>query len=495
MKFNMRYRKLTINIISLLFIVLFVYAAVSKLLDFETFTVQLAQSPLLSAYAGVIAWLVPGIEVAISILLLFERFRTLALYAAFTVMVMFTAYIYIILKFSDFVPCSCGGVLEKFSWTQHLIFNLVFILLSGVAIFLTAYGNIKIKVIRLLTLIIIGVGIVALLFAFSEHKMHRNNAFQRRYPAHPIQKIGEYKLSSNAYYIAGFLENSIYLGNYQAPLFLKSIDTSATKTNEYFVSISNMDLPFKRAKMIINGENIYLGDGTVPVIFKGDLKGKSLEIYSLDEAYFGQFVVADSSHIGISSISSKSGQMALGILKKSSNSPLQLNEGILKKQLDGVFDVDGILLWNSRHKNYIYTYYYRNSYEIASEDLQPIDSGRTIDTISKANLDIAHYSKKNLTKRGGKFIIVNGLAATGNDYLLINSNRLGKYDDAENLESAHIIDVYNIVEHSYEFSFYLYHQPLKALSDFKIYNNLLVAIVDDILWIYRLRLEYFNSSH
>ena len=38
------------------FIILFVYAAVSKLADFENFQVQVAQSPLLSAFATFIAY-------------------------------------------------------------------------------------------------------------------------------------------------------------------------------------------------------------------------------------------------------------------------------------------------------------------------------------------------------------------------------------------------------------------------------------------------------
>src|SRR5690606_27024460 len=81
--------------VSYLFVLLFLYAAISKLLDFETFTVQLAQSPLLSAYAGFIAWAVPCLEILIAVLLTLPNFRIPALYAAFTLMVMFTAYIYI----------------------------------------------------------------------------------------------------------------------------------------------------------------------------------------------------------------------------------------------------------------------------------------------------------------------------------------------------------------------------------------------------------------
>ncbi|MEJ0031509.1 MAG: MauE/DoxX family redox-associated membrane protein [Bacteroidota bacterium] len=41
-------------------------------------------------------------------------------------MVMFTAYIVVITRFSEYTPCSCGGVLEKMSWDQHLVFNIGF---------------------------------------------------------------------------------------------------------------------------------------------------------------------------------------------------------------------------------------------------------------------------------------------------------------------------------------------------------------------------------
>ncbi len=49
-------------------------------------------------------------------------------------MVMFTAYIVLITRFSDYVPCSCGGVLEKLSWDQHLVFNIGFVVLGFMAI-------------------------------------------------------------------------------------------------------------------------------------------------------------------------------------------------------------------------------------------------------------------------------------------------------------------------------------------------------------------------
>jgi hypothetical protein len=48
---------------------------------------------------------------------------------------MFTTYIFLILNFSDYIPCSCGGVLEKMGWTEHIVFNLIFIVIAAIGVF------------------------------------------------------------------------------------------------------------------------------------------------------------------------------------------------------------------------------------------------------------------------------------------------------------------------------------------------------------------------
>jgi hypothetical protein len=51
-------------------------------------------------------------------------------------MVLFTGYIIALLTFSDKLPCSCGGVIELMSWSQHIIFNSLFIALAAVGVVL-----------------------------------------------------------------------------------------------------------------------------------------------------------------------------------------------------------------------------------------------------------------------------------------------------------------------------------------------------------------------
>src|SRR5690606_15498117 len=108
MKIRSSIKEMILNVIGYLFILLFVYAAVSKLLDFENFQIQLGQSPILSAYADFIAPSVILIELIIALLLIFEVTRLAGFYASFGLMCSFTVYIFLILNYSEFIPCSCG---------------------------------------------------------------------------------------------------------------------------------------------------------------------------------------------------------------------------------------------------------------------------------------------------------------------------------------------------------------------------------------------------
>lgn len=138
-----KYKGVIVEGISYLFILLFVYAAVSKLLDFENFEIQIGQSPLLTAYAHLLVYAVPAVEIVIAAMLVIPRLQLSGFYAAFTLMVMFTTYIVIILNFTGYIPCSCGGVLEKMGWTEHLILNLFFVGLAYLGIMLNTLKKSK----------------------------------------------------------------------------------------------------------------------------------------------------------------------------------------------------------------------------------------------------------------------------------------------------------------------------------------------------------------
>lgn len=134
-------RKTVVDIISSLFIVLFVYTAVSKWLNFDAFQAVISQSPLIGSFAPVVAWFLPVLELMVAALLVFPTVRKMGLYGAFILMVVFTCYISYMLLFSPHLPCSCGGVIQYLSWRTHLLFNAIWIVLALIAIQLTATNS------------------------------------------------------------------------------------------------------------------------------------------------------------------------------------------------------------------------------------------------------------------------------------------------------------------------------------------------------------------
>ncbi|TCC98823.1 MauE/DoxX family redox-associated membrane protein [Pedobacter hiemivivus] len=115
-------------------ILLFSYAAFSKLMDFANFRLQLGSSPYISNFAAVLVWLIPGTEILSAGMMVFSRSRKAGLYIFTTLMAAFTIYIAFMLSFSEHTPCICGGIISSLGWFYHMIFNLGFLLLGIEAI-------------------------------------------------------------------------------------------------------------------------------------------------------------------------------------------------------------------------------------------------------------------------------------------------------------------------------------------------------------------------
>lgn len=141
----MRTKNLLLSTICILFIILWVYAGLSKLMDYQTFKFQLGRSPYLQNLSGIVAIALPLAEIATAALLVFNSTRLLGMYLSFFAMLLFTGYIYAMLYHSYFLPCSCGGILNKLDWHSHFIFNIIFTVLAITGIILMVWNKRTIK--------------------------------------------------------------------------------------------------------------------------------------------------------------------------------------------------------------------------------------------------------------------------------------------------------------------------------------------------------------
>jgi uncharacterized membrane protein YphA (DoxX/SURF4 family) len=113
------------------FILLFAYTASSKILKFDSFVYVLSRMDVIGKYNTIIAYGVPPVELILCAFLLFPFSKRIALFGCLVLMIIFTLYlIYMVLSNHGNLPCSCGGVISKMSWRQHIWFNLFFIILA-----------------------------------------------------------------------------------------------------------------------------------------------------------------------------------------------------------------------------------------------------------------------------------------------------------------------------------------------------------------------------
>ena len=120
-----------------LIILLFVYASLSKFFDFAGFQHDMYNQVFSHWLSTIFIYTLPPIELAISFSLIIERFRKVGLIASLILMLLFTLYTAsVLLHFFPRVPCSCGGIIKKLTWGQHLILNIIYTLIATAGIWL-----------------------------------------------------------------------------------------------------------------------------------------------------------------------------------------------------------------------------------------------------------------------------------------------------------------------------------------------------------------------
>ncbi|GAA3613093.1 hypothetical protein GCM10022396_32930 [Flavivirga amylovorans] len=234
-------------------------------------------------------------------------------------------------------------------------------------------------------------------------------------------------------------------------------------------------------------------DGAMPYIFKGkttDWKARSIMNIP---PYFSQVEPIDSANLFIRGVSGKTRENVLGKINLSGTGKVSLSHDLLQKQIDGIFDTDGTLQYNHQLQKLVYTYYYRNQFIVADTNLQLNHLGKTIDTISHAQIKVGTIASKNQQKMAAPPLTVNKNTATYGNYLFVNSKLIGKYEPIHIWERASIIDVYNLVENTYEFSFYIYGIKKDKLKSFRVLHDKFIGLIGNHIVTYQLDTSLFKN--
>jgi len=124
MSFRLKLHRFAIFVL----IILWVYAAASKLIGFDDFENQMKQQPMPQFLQVLLIYTLPPSELLVAALLVIHSTVRTGAYLSTVLLSTFTIYIALgLLKFYKYVPCACGGILRGMGWGAHLVLNIVFL--------------------------------------------------------------------------------------------------------------------------------------------------------------------------------------------------------------------------------------------------------------------------------------------------------------------------------------------------------------------------------
>lgn len=341
----------------------------------------------------------------------------------------------------------------------------------------------------------LSIAMVTGLFMWSRHKTHHDNGFYRFFPPHPVTRVQATDLRYNSYYIIGTYENKVYLSNLTAPSHLLSVTIPEMDTVHIRLKISTEDnRPLRRnTRVSMWYPYFYIADGYTPQVLRGKFGEWHARPFMYDSAYFNTALPIGPKSLAIRTTSGATRELVLG--KQTGRSPhVTLAPGLLEKQQDGIFCTDGILQYNKELSQLIYLYYYRNQYIVTDTLMRLLYRGKTIDTNSVAKVKTVFTASDKSRKMAVPPPVVNSHSTTRGHRLFVHSVLRAKNESEETFGKASVIDVYDLKERNYAFSFYLYAYDGFRVSDFVWHDNYLIALHHKHLVVYTTRFDAYASS-
>src|SRR5690606_32484042 len=119
-----------------------------------------------------------------------------------------------------------------------------------------------------------------------------------------------------------------------------------------------------------------------------------------------------------------------------------------------------------KNKEIVYLHYYKNQFLTADKNAEKTGEGHTIDTVTKAKIQVAHLKGNREQKMSSRPLVVNDLAAVCGDILFVKSKIQGRFEKKKLWKQASIIDVYNYRKNKYILSFAVYETGNSKLQSF-----------------------------
>lgn len=301
------------------------------------------------------------------------------------------------------------------------------------------------------------------------------NGFLRKFKDESFAvKVAEAQFSNNITSICGIANHSIYFGT-REPGWISAYNTDLTSSKLYSLGLQADERTRQFFKTKIDSSSFTIFAGNVPSIIKGKLSNPSMSNQSMNvktlytdivEFRPGRFIIRAFDNIKGDFIFQKMDASGK-VITSERNISIPISGGGITTQ--------GTLLYDAESNRVLYIYRLFNKIQCFDTSLNLIYSVNTIDTIAHPMLQTSSISRRKgkFKTYGGAPLYTNYRATISDGFIFINS--LVKADNEASNKGIKSIDVYDIRNGFYQYSFHLSLQKGR-IDDLLIRGNNLYAI-------------------
>ena len=308
-------------------------------------------------------------------------------------------------------------------------------------------------------------------FVTSDNTKYKND-FVRIFPPHAADVNSVLKITPGRFYLAGLSNMHVCLREREGILLVSHNMTDSVRIS--------MDIPVG-SEVSVDSQYFFVYNGNVATLRRGHTKDWKIDTIFNDIPAFTAIETISPTAVVLRTMDVGKRQ---NMLIKSKGH----EKYVLQKQIDGLLCTDGYLQFSKEYHQIVYTYRYRNQFICLDTNLNVIRKGKTIDTTSVAKISVAQTDGK-ITMSKPPLVVNKGTCVDGK-YLFVRSNLAARNESADEFKSRSVIDVYNILDGSYRFSFYIDNYKDSKMQEFKVKGFILVAIFKGAVIRYDLPSKY-----
>lgn len=295
--------------------------------------------------------------------------------------------------------------------------------------------------------------LVAGLYATAYFQLRHANNFIRLFPPHMLGKQSRIDLSTNAFYIAGRDQDTLYLANRLDARWIKKVSLTTLSNVDLALQWPVLTPPFSDWQVSINQGILSFSNYINGIVLQSSAPfSKAAPVAKLAQPLYRTIPLSHHTMVA----KSYNSQLKTRSIVRLQLDRFLVNQSYLPAQKpDGLYSTEGILLWNEAYEKLLYIHNFINTVTILDSSCAIQATRSTIDLTDSLHGSVITSRQNGNQVQQVESAIVNQLATTDQHLVLVYSKTPANNQPLAQFRKNATIDVYQLPAFTYLYSFYL----------------------------------------